>query len=143
MANRITRNGARADFETTPDGVLVVRWGDFVTLRAADEVKQAICAALPVRPVGVVSDYSRAVVAMSDAELVRIMMGGQHDLPELPAAVIANAGMCRALYAASITAALAGQWRHVCRTAAEAEWWTFRHRLIQHAPHQRRAHVFR
>lgn len=69
------------------------------------------------------SDYSGAALAMDDRDLLQIMMGGAYDLPELPAAVVANDSMCNALYRASITAAWAGRWRYVCRDASLALAW--------------------
>lgn len=120
---RIARHGVAARFEVTPSGVLIVEWGGVVTIGAADELKRAICADLPARPIGVVSDYRLAVVAMADAELVRIMLGGRHDLPDLPAAVVANDGNCNPLYRASVTAAASDRWRYVCRDPQQALGW--------------------
>ena len=123
---RIARIGTAAEFDVTPEGVLVVEWRGVVTIGAADEVKRRIYDALPVVPVGVVSDYRQAVVAMTPKELARIMIGARHDLPKLPAAVVANDGNCRQLYWASVTAAACGRWRHVCRDASQALRWTLR-----------------
>lgn len=123
MPDRVTRHGAGAVFDVTPDGVLVVRWQGVVTLRAADAVKEAVCARLLARPAGVVSDYRRAAVAMSDAELAHIMMGGQHDLADLPAAVVANDSMWDSLFGAGLKAAWAGRWRRVCHDEAQALAW--------------------
>ena len=123
---RIARNGTAAEFDVTSEGVLVVEWRGVVTIGAALEVKRRIYDALRLAPVGVVSDYSEATVVMTPVEVARIMIGGRHDLPKLPAAVVASDAACSRLYAASVTAAACGRWRYVCRDASQALEWTLR-----------------
>lgn len=107
-----------------------------MTPHNSDEVKRKICGALPVQPGGIVSDYSSAAIAMTSGEVLQMMLGGDHDLPELPAAVVASDSMCHSLYSASVTAAWAGRWRYVCRSASLALDWVRR----QQAAARRRPH---
>lgn len=125
---KITQYGAGAEVELLPGGILLVRWRGVVTMASAEATKRAVAAWLPEQPRGIVSDYRGALVAMGDADMIRIMMGGQHDLPELPAAVIANQDASRPFFEAAVTAAWVGErWRYVCHDRSEALGWLRSH----------------
>jgi hypothetical protein len=126
--HRVTKRGTGATFEVTPGGVLVVQWHGVVTMAGAESVKRAIYWALQDPVAGIVSDYTGAALALDDAEMLRIMLGGPHDLAELPAAVVALGNASHALFRAGESAALHGRrWRMVCQEPAPALLW-IRHR---------------
>lgn len=127
--------GADAAAEMLDGGILLVKWRGVVTLEAAEATKAAICAALPVEPLGVVSDYAGAAMAMTDDELLSIMVGGPHDLAELPAAVVVSELTFPAVFRASVAAAWCQRWRYVCQDRREAVGWV---RSRQEAPAARR-----
>lgn len=130
MAVTVDRLGARADYDVTAGGVLVVNWRGVVTFGAAEQVKQAIGAGLPAEPLAIVSDYRRAAVALAEPDMIRLMIGGPHDMAELPAAVVAADGPRYWLYHASLKAASGGRWRFVCHDPSEAMAWALAHRHV-------------
>ena len=117
-----------------PSGVLVVAWRGVVTMRAADAAKAEIAARLPWRPAAIVSDYRGAALALDADELLRIMLGGPHEMPELPAAVVAHEAVSHAMRRASMSAAWAGRWRCVFHGPSPALAWA--HHQAQVAPPQ-------
>jgi hypothetical protein len=82
---------AQAHARMTGAGVLVVEFrGPITSLAMLDELKRPIADRARGSALAVLADYTRAVLAVSDAEICR-MMGGHdlHNLPDLPACVLA------------------------------------------------------
>jgi hypothetical protein len=117
--HRVKGRGADADVELV-DGLLVVRWHGLVAMAGAESVKRAIYWALQDPVAAIVSDYSKATVALNDAECVRIMLGGPNDMGDLPATVVTKECTWDVFYRASLTAAALGRWRYVSRDFSEA-----------------------
>jgi hypothetical protein len=94
----------------TDGGVLVVRFSGPITSGAMlDALKRPIAAQLGAHSRAVLADYTAATLALPD-EAIRLMMAGgeSHNLPDLPAVVVADAETGAALCAAALHATING-----------------------------------
>jgi hypothetical protein len=101
----------------TAGGVLVVEFSGPITSGAMlDALKAPIADAVRGQARAVLADYTRAALALSDAEVLLMMAGGEaHNLPDLPASVAASHEVhARMRHAAFMAGFMGGFTRIIC-----------------------------
>lgn len=103
---RATHLGANAVAEMLPHGLLLVAFSGPITATSLPTLKRKIAAGMALDAArAVVSDYSSATVLLDDAAVGEMMAGGEAgNLPQLPAAVVAQGADLRRLRRAAIAA---------------------------------------
>ena len=103
-------SAASASARITSGGVLVVEFAGPITSGAMlDALKAPIAAQSRGRARAVLADYTRAVLALSDEEIRQMLAGGEpHNLPDLPAVVVADTETAAFLSGAALCATISG-----------------------------------
>lgn len=112
---------ASASARLTGSGVLVVEFfGPITSGGMLDALKTPIAAQSRGQARAVLADYTRALLALSDAEIRLMMAGGEpHNLPDLPAVVVADTETAAFLSGAALHATIScGRLRAVSPTRA-------------------------
>lgn len=99
---------AQASARMTDAGVLVVEFrGPITSGGMLDALKSPIADAVRGQARAVLADYTRAVLALSDADIRLMMAGGElHNLPDLPACVLAPVDAATSLKRHAVAAVL-------------------------------------
>lgn len=107
---RTEQGAATAAARMTAGGVLVVEFSGPITSGAMlDALKAPIADAVRGQARAVLADYTGAVLALSDADIRLMMAGGEsHNLPDLPAVVVASAETAAFLSGAALHATISG-----------------------------------
>lgn len=132
---RTELGAAQAQARMTSAGLLVVEFrGPITSGTALDALKRPVADAVRGRARAVLADYSGAVLALSESEIRLMMSGGEsHNLPDLPACVLASVEVAARLKRHAVAAVLrhrvvrlvetdragANHWAH--RLACEAQ----------------------
>lgn len=121
---RTVRSGSASASIGACGDVLVVQVSGLVTGRSLPEIRRNVRAVLPRGVMAVVADYSRAALALSDAEMSDMMAGDEHAYSHLPTAVVCRLECAHDLRRHAINAALTtGRYRRTFLRAEDATRW--------------------
>lgn len=128
MRNKITRHSASAALEMLPSGVLVVRLMGPLTGDALLHFKREILARHGPDIRAFVADYTGAAIALTGADLDRVLEGEAADSgPGLPAALVVVADQERLFLGHALRMAARGVLRQVFTDHQSALCWSRRH----------------
>lgn len=108
LGSSVVHYGAASAAVSFVGSVLVVRFGGVLTASLLNALKAEISRRHGAGAEGVIADYCGAVLALSDADVERMMIGQEpENLPHLPAVVVAGAADSERLHRQAVKSAVA------------------------------------